>query len=344
MQIKYSVIIPIYNAQKTLKRCLDSIIGQRREDVEVVLINDGSADESGRIIKEYASRFNNIVSLSQENSGVSAARNRGLEAAKGTYILFVDSDDYVSSDYFKVIDEAGEEEDSDLIVFASKKNDSGTNDLSKLYYCIMNCKNNLDKMKLLISSRIIFEPSFKRFKKELIEARKLKFIEQMQIGEDFNFCLSYMTGCNTISVKNKVIYYFDVSGNDSLSRKYRPDIADELMWQFKEIFATIDMSGLADQEKNELKKIAGYFAERSVFTCITERFKIGKTQYGKNRNYYKEICRMFGNHCFQYTGYYNIIHFVLSFLVKHKLVMLLYTLARIAKGRQFNRYTEDGNN
>lgn len=338
MQIKYSVIIPIYNAEKTLKRCLDSLLRQKRQDAELILINDGSSDGSSKIIEEYKDRFGNIVSIEQENSGVSIARNTGLDAANGTYILFVDSDDYVSENYFETIDEAGNEEDSDLIVFANSKNNGKTEDLGDLYKHIMNCNSNLDKMKLLITSRLIFEPSFKRFKREKIESKKLRFIEHMQIGEDFNFCLAYMIDCRTISAKNKVIYYFDTSGNNSLSRKYRPNIDDELLWQFREIFATIDACGLAMRERNELKKIAGYFTQRSVFTCITETFKTGQSQYWKNRSYYKEICRKFGDAYFQYTGYYSIIHFVLSFFIKHKLVMPLYGMAKIVKGRQFRRY------
>ena len=342
MQIKYSVIIPVYNAEKTLKRCLDSLLGQKRQDIEIILINDGSSDRSGEIIDEYRRKYGSIVSLEQENSGVSAARNRGLNAATGTYILCVDSDDYVSEDYFNVIDEAGEKEDSDLIVFANEKDGRKAEDFSKLYSSIMDCSRNLDKIKVLIASRIIFEPSFKRFKRTLIETKNLRFIEHMQIGEDFNFCLAYIIDCKTISAIDRVIYYFDISGNDSLSRKYRPNIGDELLWQFKEIFATIDTSGLTMYERNELKKIAGYFTQRSVFTCITETFKTGKIKYWKNRSYYREVCRKFGDTCFQYTGYYSIIHLVLSFLIKHRLVMLLYGLARIAKGRQFSRYTEDG--
>ena len=210
MQIKYSVIIPVYNAEKTLKRCLDSLLGQKRQDVEIILINDGSSDRSGEIIDEYRRKYGSIVSLEQENSGVSAARNRGLNAATGIYILFVDSDDYVSEDYFNVIDEAGEKEDSDLIVFANEKDGRKAEDFSKLYSSIMDCSRNLDKIKVLIASRVIFEPSFKRFKRTLIETKNLRFIEHMQIGEDFNFCLAYIIACKTISAIDRVIYYFDI--------------------------------------------------------------------------------------------------------------------------------------
>lgn len=344
MQIKYSVIIPVYNAQKTLARCLDSLVSQQRKDAEIILVNDGSSDGSEKIIEDYRKRFANIISIRQENRGVSVARNRGLEAAQGTYITFVDSDDYVSADYFQVMDEAGADDDPDLIVFANNKHRRKSDDFSILYQRILSCSNNLDKMKLLIGSRVIFEPSFKRFKRKLIEEKKLRFIEDMQIGEDFNFCLAYLIDCDTISAINKVIYYFDISGNESLSRRYREDIDEKLLWQFSEIFYTIDQSNLSDQEKNELKKIAGYFTQRSVFTCITERFKIGEISFWKNRGYYKEVCRKFGDNRFQYTGYCSIIHFVLSFLVKYRVVMPLYEVAVIAKGRQFGDIKKNRNN
>ena len=86
MQIKYSVIIPVYNAERTLKRCLDSLLSQQRMDVEIILINDGSSDRSAEIIGDFKTRFRNIKALTQENSGVSSARNSGLDA-QGELIL-----------------------------------------------------------------------------------------------------------------------------------------------------------------------------------------------------------------------------------------------------------------
>ena len=117
MQIKYSVIIPVYNAEKTLKRCLDSLLGQKRQDVEIILINDGSSDRSGEIIDEYRRKYGSIVSLEQENSGVSAARNRGLNAATGTYILFVDSDDRIREDLVSITVQTAEDSGADVVIF-----------------------------------------------------------------------------------------------------------------------------------------------------------------------------------------------------------------------------------
>ena len=94
--MKYSVIIPVYNSEKTVERCLQSLLAQDRNDVEIIVINDGSTDASGALLAEYASDHQNVLLIDQKNSGVSAARNAGIEKATGTYITFVDSDDYVS--------------------------------------------------------------------------------------------------------------------------------------------------------------------------------------------------------------------------------------------------------
>ena len=99
--IKVSVIVPVYNAEKYIKRCLDSILAQSYRYFEVLLIDDGSTDNSGKICDEYALNDNRIRVIHKENSGVSATRNIGITEAKGDYIAFVDSDDYIRSDMFE---------------------------------------------------------------------------------------------------------------------------------------------------------------------------------------------------------------------------------------------------
>lgn len=96
-----SVIIPVYNVEKYLHRCLDSVIAQTYQNLEIICVDDGSIDESGRICDQYAVRDARIKVIHQENQGLSAARNRGLDAAEGEYIAFVDSDDYILEDMYK---------------------------------------------------------------------------------------------------------------------------------------------------------------------------------------------------------------------------------------------------
>ena len=94
---KVSVIVPIYNVEKYLKKCLDSLVNQTLDDIEIILVNDGSKDNSKQIAEKFANDYpNKIIYLEKENGGLSSARNYGLKHAKGDYISFVDSDDYVS--------------------------------------------------------------------------------------------------------------------------------------------------------------------------------------------------------------------------------------------------------
>ena len=336
-QIKYSVIIPVYNAERTLKRCLDSLLGQKREDVEIILINDGSSDGSRAILEDYGRRFPNVRAVHQENAGVSAARNRGLDEAEGKYITFVDSDDYVSEDYFRAMDEAGEKEDSDLIVFAKDIAGRGI-DESNLYKKMCAASSLQEQRELLLSSRIIFQPPYKRFKREIIEKNHLRFIKGMYVGEDFNFCFAYMLACRNIKIEHKKIYFIDVSENDSLSRKYREDIDKQLQWEIKEAVKTLKNSGLSSEDKDELLRILDYFMVRNIFTCIAETFKTGKPSYRKNRDRYLIMCAEFGTPIYRTGTYKNKIHRLLRVLLYRRLPFPLYIVTKIVKGKEFQRY------
>ena len=98
-----SIIVPIYNSENYIKKCLDSILAQTYSNLEVILIDDGSTDNSYNICKDYQKKDNRIVLLQQKNAGVSRARNHGLEVAKGEYIGFVDSDDYIEPEMYEIL-------------------------------------------------------------------------------------------------------------------------------------------------------------------------------------------------------------------------------------------------
>lgn len=114
---KYSVIIPIYEVKPFITPCLQSVFSQIPADVQVLLVDDGSADGSGEICDAYASRYPKAEVLRLAHRGVAAARNAGLRAAKGEFLLWVDPDDWVSANWFQVIDEAVSRKDPDMLVF-----------------------------------------------------------------------------------------------------------------------------------------------------------------------------------------------------------------------------------
>ena len=110
-----SIIVPIYNREKWLRNCLDSISSQTFKDWECILINDGSTDNSLKIAQEYAANDPRFIVFSQENQGVSAARNLGLDHAQGKWLAFVDSDDEIAPDYLEILYKLGEDNNADLV-------------------------------------------------------------------------------------------------------------------------------------------------------------------------------------------------------------------------------------
>lgn len=113
--IKYSFIVPVYNTEKYLKKCLDSLVNQTYKDFEIIVVNDGSTDKSSNIISKYQKKYKNIIVIDKENEGLSMARNRGVQKSSGKYIIFVDSDDYVSNKLLEKVDK--KIDDSDILRF-----------------------------------------------------------------------------------------------------------------------------------------------------------------------------------------------------------------------------------
>lgn len=116
MKATVSIITPVYNSEKYISRCIESLLQQSYEEVEIIIVDDGSKDNSGQIIKEYQVKTKKIKCIYQENRGPGVARNRAIEEARGKYILFVDADDYISEDYIQDLVETAERNNSELTI------------------------------------------------------------------------------------------------------------------------------------------------------------------------------------------------------------------------------------
>ena len=114
--MKVSVIVPVYNVEKYLKRCLDSLIHQTLKDIEIIIVNDGSTDQSGDVAEQYGKCYENVIVISKKNGGLSDARNYGMKYARGEYIAFVDSDDYVEKSMFEKLYTKARNDDLDIVV------------------------------------------------------------------------------------------------------------------------------------------------------------------------------------------------------------------------------------
>lgn len=134
--IKVSVIIPVYNVEKYLRQCLDSVAAQTLKDIEVICVDDGSTDSSFEIVKEYAEKDSRFIAVKQENGGAGAARNNGLRRAKGKYLSFLDSDDFFDENMLMEAYNCAENNKADFVVFASDQYNEDTNDFKNVSWTL----------------------------------------------------------------------------------------------------------------------------------------------------------------------------------------------------------------
>lgn len=200
-----SIIVPVYNVEKYLEKCLESIIMQdlKNEEFEVIIVNDGSPDESQKIIDRYTSKYSNFIGLKKKNGGLSSARNSGLKIAKGEFILFLDSDDFLVENSLKDVLENIKGADVLMYDYIYIDNE-GKKSLPKKYFN----KSGFYSIDFFLKNSIVEANVWKYlFKRSIIEANKIEFIEGMY-HEDEHFTLNYLLCCKSISYcDKKVIYY-----------------------------------------------------------------------------------------------------------------------------------------
>lgn len=224
-----SIIVPVYNVESYLKKCINSLINQSYLNIEILLIDDGSIDNSGMICEQYAKKHNNVYVYHKKNTGLGLTRNYGLSYAKGKYITFVDSDDYAEKDLIKrLIAPILNDSSIDTVIGGfTRINDSGRilaqkSNISTMYEK-SKVKNELFPRMLgsLPDSKDTLKPSVWNclYSKKIIDQYGLKFVsERKLISEDIEWDSHYFEYAKKVKLINSVSYYYRLNPN-SLSRK-----------------------------------------------------------------------------------------------------------------------------
>ena len=234
--MKYSVIIPVYNVEKYIDRCLKSIISQNYDDLEIIVVDNGSTDSSGSVCDTYANEYSNISVYHIENHGVGSARNFGLSKARGEFIYFVDSDDYLVGNLFadfadKLV------LDLDLAVFSYYN--SFEEDLTEKQRTEKSFpfKGNYDKdgfimiFKELFLSDMLYTVWNKIYRREFLLENNLSF-EQYELGEDVRFNLDVYREVNKIYLSQDSYYVYVIGRKGSAMSSYNPK---RLQYQLQEL-------------------------------------------------------------------------------------------------------------
>ena len=200
---KISIIIPVYNAENTLERCIQRIIEQSYSNWELLLIDDGSADNSRKICENACLKDKRIIAIHKENGGVSSARNAGIEKASGEWITFCDSDDYVEPHWLQNFIVLIEQENSSQSLFVQKINIFEQGKFHSVYYD--NQQGSIDICQFLLSHfGFVWN---KIFKKEILEQASIRFDEKVKLLEDELFVLQYLTQVTTIYISPQKAEY-----------------------------------------------------------------------------------------------------------------------------------------
>lgn len=236
---KISVIIPIYNTAKYLPRCLDSILNNMYQNLEVICINDGSTDESAVILERYAAADSRIISVNKANAGVSAARNTGLDIATGDFIAFVDSDDWVHPQYFETLVLVQGQTEADIVIckyISTGEHNQEFNQID-LKTVEVTSVSNTDAMKIGQLKRLVWGRLYKRS-----SISGLRFKNGLQWGEDTVFSISSLCRDSHIALINTAMYYYfqrETSAMRTIAPHNKLDLARYYMTYYEEVSTDI---------------------------------------------------------------------------------------------------------
>lgn len=222
-----SIIVPVYNAEQYLKRCINSLLNQKYKNIEVILINDGSNDNSGKTCDEFALQYKNVKVIHQKNAGPSFTRNRGIDVAKGEYIQFVDSDDYIEPDMTqKMVDSLSK--NVELVICGYKSTFLvGGNNVFRNNRCPIEGKYKFSEFMSHFSElfrNTLINPLWnKLYITNLIRKNNVRFKENIKIGEDLLFNLEYFKACDNVIVIDESLYNYLIISNNSLTNSFNKE-------------------------------------------------------------------------------------------------------------------------
>lgn len=219
--LRVTIIIPLYNSEHYLRKCLDSVINQTFSNLEIILVNDGSTDSSPRIIDEYALKDNRIVTIHKENGGIGSAYKAAFKVMTGDYVLFVDSDDWLELDAVEHLIKLATENEADLVSFGIKAYDNNGEEVSLPNFKNIDLINTTNEAILKTHFEVLKHPTLVRlYKRDLF---KDIIVFEQNIGIDELLTPQLLAKCNR-AVYKRDIYYNVLLRTDSISRPNKKSI------------------------------------------------------------------------------------------------------------------------
>lgn len=272
-----SLVLPVYNVQAYIERCVESIVHQDYEDYEVILVDDGSTDESGCICDELSEKYSNVTALHKENGGLGSARNYGMQYVRGEYVVFIDSDDWVADRFLKTIDSYLRTEKPDVLKYGYRQMKDGVPGKTTVPYYAEGLYRREKIETVILPGAIgpirLFDYSRNALLSAWACAYSMKFLRENELwfesereilNEDYLFNIAVLLNANSVRVTHEVLYMYDYRGG-SLSKRYvqrMPERKLRLLGRYKSL--------LEDKSLFETYSSA-YYAQcvDSFYACIS---------------------------------------------------------------------------
>jgi glycosyltransferase involved in cell wall biosynthesis len=293
-----SVIIPVYNVEQYLKRCVDSVIHQENVSLEIILVDDGSTDSSGNICDDYAANHPNIKSLHITNSGPSTAKNVGYDMASGTYVAFIDSDDEIKPDMFCTMIQSGYRHDADIVCCNYIQVDEVGN-ISHTEHTGQEYVLNQDEAlkAILIKDKIYSQCWTKIYKRETMDIHHVRNTDGLKTEEDFIYNIQAFACSKTVCIVDKPLYIYTHRSKSLSKDYYRNHISQYIDNRILRL----------EMVDNIIHERFPHLQEYSTYHCIF---------------YYNELI---GRICLFPKFYHDQrVHKVLSYIKKHSNVLLAH--------------------
>lgn len=244
-----SIIVPAYNAEKTVCAAVDSLLKQTYKNIEIIVVNDGSSDRTAEVLEPYGER---IRVIHKENGGVSSARNRGIQEATGEYLMFADADDLCREDMVDSVVKKMQLEQVDFVIAGFTKVRRAKNLECLFGSRVYRSKDEICRDLETILGNGLNCPYSKLYIKRLIQEHHLKFDESLPLGEDMNFNLEYLLCVDSVAYLNKSIYEYLIF-NSVATVSYREDLYQYRALSLEKMNATFQKHGMENPIEGQLR-------------------------------------------------------------------------------------------
>lgn len=274
-----SVIVPVYNVENYMRQCVDSLLNQTVSNIEIILVDDGATDTSPKICDEYAKKYSRVKVIHKLNGGLGSARNAGMNGARGKYIGFVDSDDYVSVKMYETLLDLAETNKADCAYCEFTRFWNDTVDATKQPKKSIKVYSDKEILNSYLLDRVGCNPSEKDdcsygasvwlglFRNDVIQRSKVKFVSEREfIAEDMIFDIDFIPYCKKIVHTNEALYFYRFNPN-SLTTRYVPDRFERNVVLCNEMNSRLDKTYNSDIYKIRLDR---YFLKITRIALIEE--------------------------------------------------------------------------